>query len=220
MHTVRNRRAASPRRKNTNATPKKRAARHEPTFLLRPGESPFPDDLIVPAHRGPVITSVAWPVGLVPLAAPALPSAKAARRTRKAQAARVQTPVTMPPPRPVVQPRPLPQPASERAPALSLPPAPVPPAPGDHPAMSDAETPIPRARALTVRRQGFVEVLAHALAQSLIAAGVRLSRWSASRRRAEAERERVARANARHRALLAQLDALQALRDRVRHSAG
>ncbi|MEO0031171.1 MAG: hypothetical protein RIS94_929 [Pseudomonadota bacterium] len=202
MHTVRNRRASAPRAKTATSTQTKRSrprkGRADPPFLLRPdAPSAFPLDLIVPPHRGPVITAVAWPVGLVPQGAPTLPPRKA-----RSHAARAETPVTVPPPR------------SGRTPAPALPLAPPALAPADPPAAPFVEAPIPRARALAVRRQGFVEVLA----QALIATGVRLSRWSARQRQAEVERRRLARANARHRALVAQLDALEALRERVQRA--
>ena len=168
--------------------------------MLRNGAAPppaFPADLIVPPHRGAVITAAAWPAMMVPLGAPVMPP----KQPRKAKAS------------PAVPARPD---ASEieRAHALALPPATELPQTDDLRPTPVAETPIPRALALTVRRQGFVDVLA----DSLIAMGVRLARWSASRRRAHAERERIVRANARHRAMVAQMDALKALRERIKTS--
>jgi hypothetical protein len=72
--------------------------------------------------------------------------------------------------------------------------------------------PLPPARALVARRQGFVDILAFVLRDS----GRRLARWSSARRRADEMKEKLARAEARMRAMEAQLAALQAIQQRVR----
>lgn len=80
--------------------------------------------------------------------------------------------------------------------------------------LADHPAPLPPSRALAVRRQGLVDVIAHALRDS----GVRLARWSARRRREQDTRLQLARAQARLRALEAQLEAIEALRERVRQA--
>lgn len=68
--------------------------------------------------------------------------------------------------------------------------------------------PLPRSRALVrARRQGLVDVIAFLLRDS----GRRLARWSARRHKSKAERETLRRAEARQRALVSELDALDAL---------
>jgi hypothetical protein len=73
---------------------------------------------------------------------------------------------------------------------------------------------LPAARALVPRRQGFVDILAFMLRDS----GRRLSRWSSAKRRADEMKTKLAKAEARMRAMEAQLAALQALQARVRQS--
>ncbi len=77
-------------------------------------------------------------------------------------------------------------------------------------AIADAQAaPLPRSRALVpARRQGLVDVIAFLLRDS----GRRLSRWSARRHKSRAERELIRSAEARQRALLSELEALDALR--------
>jgi hypothetical protein len=153
MHKSRNRKVSRPQ----PGTPP------EPPFLLRPGTSPaFPADLIVPPHRGAVITSMLWEVPI--------PVAR----------------------EPLRRPRPAPEPAP----------------PVDPP---EALAPLPAARAPALRPQGFVDIIAFVLRDS----GRRLARWSRARHRQEVT-DKLARAEARMRAMEAQLAALQALRDRVR----
>ncbi|WP_226017541.1 hypothetical protein [Novosphingobium sp. FKTRR1] len=77
-------------------------------------------------------------------------------------------------------------------------------------------TPLPRNMALAPRRKGFVDVIAFALLDS----GRRLARWSSLRRRAEEDREKLRKAEARMYAMEAQLAALQALQERVRQAGG
>jgi hypothetical protein len=200
MHTVRNRRASSPRARNAKPAPPVKTGREELTFMLRHGAPPppaFPADLIIPAHRGAVITAAAWPAVMVPPVGKAKPKRRVARPAAKAPAPPEHTPLPK-----------IPEP--ERAPALALPPAPEPVLKPDAPAES-MEMPIPRDRALVVRRQGLADVISHVL----IEAGVRLARWSARRRRAEVERKRIRAAVAKHRAMVAQLEALEALRGRI-----
>jgi len=76
------------------------------------------------------------------------------------------------------------------------------------------EIPLPAARALVARRQGFIDVLAFVLRDS----GRRLSRWSSARRRADDLKDKLAKAEARMRAMEAQLSALKALQEHVRQS--
>lgn len=76
--------------------------------------------------------------------------------------------------------------------------------------------PLPRNMALAPRRRGFVDTLAFALLDS----GRRLARWSSLRRRAEEDREKLRKAEARMHAMEAQLAALQALQERVRQAGG
>jgi hypothetical protein len=148
--------------------------------MLRPGTpSPvFPADLIVPPHRGAVITATAWPLPVPPRARPAS-----------------------------VQPQAV-KPAL--APALSADIASLPIA--TEPDRPDPVAPLPASRALVPRRQGFIDVLAFALRDS----GRRLARWSSTRRRADDLKDKLAKAEARMRAMEAQLAALRAIQERVR----
>lgn len=153
MQKVRNRKskaARKPARSGQGRTrepvikqgPPGRAA--EPPFMLRPAAPAFPADLIVPPHRGPVITAASWPE---PVRKPAPP------------------PVIVVPPAPRVEARP--------EPVVEV-------------------TPIPPSRALAVRRQGFIDILAFALRDS----GRRLARWSSARRRADDMKDKLAKAEA------------------------
>jgi hypothetical protein len=214
MHTVRNRKGLNPRAKSASPAPEVRPNRQELGFMLRhgaPSPPAFPLDLIVPPHRGAVITAAAWPVSMVPLATQHMPvdratpcrkpSASAENRARKrhrpAEAAAVVV-------RPEVQTLAAEAPARVAEPVTARLPSPC----------LDTDAPIPSGRALTVRRHGFVDVLAHVLRES----GRRLARWSARKRREQDMREELARANARMRALESQLEALEALRERVRQA--
>lgn len=231
MHTTRNRLFQSSRK---GAKP--RSAREDQTFMLRQGAPPqsFPTDLIVPPHRGAVITAAPWPVAKLPMPpAPTRPtlshpglSRKAAKKAARQAAARERAqarPAEPPsPPDSAILATVRIEPAC--APALALPPEPEPepePEPGLHAhrsapaeAVSDHAMPLPTARALVPRRQGFVDVLAFMLRNS----GRRLARWSSAKRRSDEMKEKLAKAEARMRAMEAQLAALQALQERVRQS--
>lgn len=178
MQKVRNRKAKAARKPARSGQgrskseiikqgPPGRAA--EPPFMLRAAAPAFPADLIVPPHRGPVITAASWP-----------------------------TPVRKPaaPPPVIVLPAPRVEPEVDLARA---------PDPLAEPA------PIPASRALAVRRQGFIDILAFALRDS----GRRLARWSSARRRADDMKDKLAKAEARMRAMEAQLAALRAIQERI-----
>ena len=273
MHTTRNRQAQSSRKGAKPPPP--RSARDELTFMLRQGAPPpqsFPADLIVPPHRGAVITAASWPAGNVPapVTAPASSqpaiSRKAAKKAARRAAARERAQlsasqalpasqalstsqaaeelliVEAPAPSPVeplatsLPPPTTSPPDSSILPhvrtepeciaALALPPerdlqvhrsAAVEPA-GEEPVLvdilPDQAAPLPMARALVPRRQGFIDVLAFVLRDS----GRRLARWSSARRRADEVKDKLVKAEARLRAMEAQLAALQALQARVRQS--
>ena len=262
MHTVRNRLA-----QNARKGAKQRPARDEAAFMLRQAAPPqtFPTDLIVPPHRGAVITPATWPApspissaisspmssAAQPVeATPAAPdrkrpSSKSARKAARRMAALARAEqlaaahhahlVKSPAPQPA---RPGAAPAypdtvdrktadrdttdqsvvrdvPECPQALTLPPAPAvrvdPPAPAE--VAHRPDVPLPSTRALVPRRQGFIDILAFALRNS----GQRLSRWSSARRRADDMKDKLARAEARMRAMEAQLAALQAIQQRVRN---
>jgi hypothetical protein len=250
MHTSRNRLARKTRRDIRRGRleakpPVTPAARDSGAFMLRDGGAPapgFPADLIVPPHRGAVITEAAWPNG-----APAAPglgrkaAKKAERRAaaiERAQAARAVAvvplqsfaadgPASAEPPSPEPPSAEPPSPPDgpslphvraepECAPALTLSPEremQEPRTAPDHGPLP-REAPLPAARALVPRRQGFVDILAFMLRDS----GRRLSRWSSAKRRADDMKAKLAKAEARMRAMEAQLAALQALQARVRQS--
>lgn len=212
MHTTRNRLAQTSRNGRRSAGP-----REEQPFLLRQTAPPpgFPADLIVPPHRGAVITAAAWPVVTPPAApAPLRPglSRKAAKKAARRAAARERA---QPPSPPDATPS-IVRTEPECTPALALPPEPDLPVPSPTPveAEPDHSAPLPTARALVPRRQGFVDVLAFVLRDS----GRRLARWSSARRRADDMKDKLAKAEVRMRAMEAQLAALQALQERVRQS--
>ncbi len=182
----------------------------------------FPADLAVPLRRGPIITTMAWPETVRPLVArspaPILPIAgrKATKRAgRRAAALARATAMAMPtpedliilpaPPPPLVKiPTPLPLPV----PAQTAPVAPAEPGiAAGVPAVPNRST----GTALVVRRQGLVDVIAFALRDS----GRRLARWSSARRRADDMKQKLARAEARMRAMEAQLQALQMIQERI-----
>ena len=197
MHKVRNRKGKSARAKartrdtvqTVTAPPgppaaAPRSSREDIAFMLRQNAvSPvFPADLIVPPHRGAVITTAAWPQSVPP--APARPLRPAVTRPE--------------PEKPVVH-----APAPADVPAAVVAP---------EPALPDPHVPLPASRALVPRRQGFIDVLAFALRDS----GRRLARWSSARRRAEDMKDKLAKAEARMRAMEAQLAARRAIQERVR----
>jgi hypothetical protein len=236
MHTVRNRLARKGRNAGQTGIP--RPPRDDAAFMLRQATPPqtCPADLIVPPHRGAVITASDWPApGLALLVEPSpelhtpelnqpqpkRPGAKAARKAarRAAALARAQRPAAAlspaaaplcpdPPTQPFVRDKP------ECAQVLALPPEPAaveePPAPVEVALRPDV--PLPSTRALVPRRQGFIDILAFALRDS----GRRLARWSSARRRADDMKDKLAKAEARMRAMEAQLAALQAIQQRVR----
>jgi hypothetical protein len=224
MHTVRNRQAQKSRKGGKPPPP--RTSREDPAFMLRQGAANppgFPADQIIPPHRGAVITAASWPVNAVPepAQAPQPPrpgmSRKAAKRAerRAAAVARAQNAafrasedllITDEPVETIVQ-------AGSAAVAV----VPVEPEPAADQLIEvsrDPEVPLPAARALVARRQGFIDVLAFALRDS----GRRLSRWSSARRRADDLKDKLAKAEARMRAMEAQLSALKALQEHVRQS--
>ena len=113
-------------------------------------------------------------------------------------------------------------PAPQREPLVEMPSAAAEPAliasPAVEPAaLVDAQTaPLPRSRALVpARRQGLIDTIAFLLRDS----GRRLARWSARRHKSRVERDLLLRAEARQRALLSELAALEALRQRRSHAA-
>ena len=242
MHTSRNRLARKSR--SGAKPPTSRSPRHDQTFMLREGapQPPaFPADLIVPAHRGAMITAVAWPADAIPAPAetrikPASPlrpglSRKAAKKVarRAAAIARAQSPnkpgradhapagvpyravAGQRPAAPPLQPDPA---KPDSVPVLAVRPALVAAMPlsavDRH--MLHATEPLPAARALVARRQGFVDILALLLRDS----GRRLCRWSSAKRRADDMKLKLAKAEARMRAMEAQLAALQALQASLR----
>jgi hypothetical protein len=144
----------------------------KPPFLLPPGAGQgFPADLIVPPHRGAVITSTTWDVPI--------PAAR----------------------EPLRRPRPAPE---EVAPPQAKPVQVEPP--------SGTFVPLPAARAPALRRQGFIDIVAFVLRDS----GRKLARWSNARRKSQDTKARLVHAEARLRAMEAQLEALQALQGKVR----
>lgn len=201
----------------------------------------FPPDLIVPTHRGAMITAVAWPADAIPAPAetrikPASPprpglSRKAVKKVarRAAAIARAQSPnkpapagqapagvtycavVAQQPAAPLLQPHAA---RPDCVPVLAVRPEPVAAMPltaiDRH--TLHAPEPLPAARALVARRQGFVDILALLLRDS----GRRLSRWSLAKRRADDMKLKLAKAEARMRAMEAQLAALHALQTRLR----
>ena len=190
MHTVRNRHANKTR---AEAARSKRRAKPDDLPHL-PGAGPparFPADLIVPPHRGSVITNAAWPGPEL-----VLTGRKAVRNAERRAAAVARVAVAAPTTEDLII---LPAVVDVPAPVEILP-------------MPAPDMPLPAGRALVARRQGFVDVIAFALRDS----GRRLARWSSARRRADDMKEKLVRAEARMRAMEAQLAALQALQDRVR----
>jgi hypothetical protein len=217
--------------------PMSRPPDEEAMFMLRSGAATaprFPADLIVPPHRGAVIAPANWPQPAAPQ--PSLPlsavrratgkaARKAARRAAAQAAAQAATqaaaPVSTIPLHQIIAAsdaglvEPARAPARPLSSLSALPdhepiPVPAPIAPvAVSPALPNAGAP---SRALAVRRQGFIDILAFALRDS----GRRLARWSSARRRADDIKDKLARAEARMRAMEAQLAALRALQERVR----
>lgn len=168
---------------------------------LKAAPPAFPVDLIVPAAKGAVIRPLDMPqTALVPLAVAGRGFDRLPARSKPAQPVQPDQPVQR----------------LECAPALALPPVDAPcadqPAPGEPAQRPDA--PLPAARALAPRRQGFIDVLAFMLRDS----GRRLARWSSARRRADEARAKLARTEAKLRAIEAQLAALRALQEHVRQT--
>ena len=224
-------------------------------FLLAQAATPaFPPDLILPPHRGAVITTAAWPAGMIPPALPATPPLRAPLivprgpapmpqgqpdRDRPGHDSRRQEPPRKAPHRDL-PPRPgtrtarkaerraliaaeqarrsavaTPEVAAAPAPLADIPvaePLPPPSLPGVPWAVPDDRSPLPRHRAPAVPRQGLLD----AVAASLGDAGPFLVRLLPGSRRSRELRERVARTEARLRAMEAQLAALEAVRARVK----
>ncbi len=224
-------------------------------FLLAQAATPaFPSDLILPPHRGAVITTAAWPAGMIPPALPATPPLRAPfiaprgpapmpqgqpDRDRPGHDSRRQEPPRKAPHRDL-PPRPgtrtarkaerraliaaeqarrsaaaTPEVAAAPAPLAAIPvaePLPPPSPPGVPWAAPDDRSPLPRHRAPAVPRQGLLD----AVAASLGDAGRFLVRLLPGSRRSRELRERVARTEARLRAMEAQLAALEAVRARVK----
>jgi hypothetical protein len=192
MHTVRNRHASKTR---AEAVRSKRGAK-SPASQAPSG---FPGDLIVPPHRGAVITSALWPQDGAVL--PVAMGRKALRNAERRAAAVARVAAVASAVEDLII---LPVLAEPEVVVPVLPPAEV----------LSASQPLPAGRALVARRQGFVDVIAFALRDS----GRRLARWSSARRRADDMKQKLARAEARMRAMEAQLAALQALQDQVRQA--
>ncbi len=197
MHKSRHRKAKSAHKSRSPQSdrvlkqppgPPPRPAADAPPFMLRPSAPAFPADLIVPAARGAVITATSWP-----------------QPVRKAAPARAMATDVLVAGRPA----PAPPPAAEIPQSVS--PIVTAPAPAVAPAAAPETASLPQSRALVVRRQGFIDILAFALRDS----GRRLARWSSARRKAEEMKDKLARAEARMRAMEAQLAALRAIQERV-----
>ncbi len=233
MHTVRNRQAQKSRKGGKPPPP--RSSRDDLAFMLRqsaPAPPGFPADQIVPPHRGAVITAASWPTTAIPepVDTPEHPrpamSRKAARKAarRAAAVARAQNAafraseaqlIIAPPPaeaEPQIEAEAEPQ--TEHVPVLCVDVEPEPIVEPVPEIVTAPEIPLPAARALVARRQGFIDVLAFVLRDS----GRRLSRWSSARRRADDLKDKLAKAEARMRAMEAQLSALKALQEHVRQS--
>ncbi|NMN07024.1 MULTISPECIES: hypothetical protein [unclassified Novosphingobium] len=248
----------------------------KPPFLLgQPAAPAFPADLILPPHRGAIITTAAWPAGMIPAPLPATPPLRApfimprvpatnpqgqpdreapgrdprrqdpqrktphrdlpprpgTRTARKAQrramieaelarravaAARAAAPAAAesapPPGRQRTSPAVARQRATAPASGMAAASAPAAPPPSVQWVGPDDRSPLPRHRAPAMPRQGLLD----ALAASLGDAGRLLASLLPGRKRSRELRERVARAEARLRAMEAQLAALEALRERVK----
>lgn len=194
------------------------AGREGQGFLLAaPPVAAFPHDLILPPHRGAIISTAAWPAGLVPAPQGAARQGMAARS--------LQAPTVSLPPRPERAPNPPPDGARQhvgRGSDAAVPAAPVrseersvveAPFLVDMALLApDDRAPLPRNRAPAPVRQGLLV----AVAASLGDAGRFLAGLIPGSRRARDLRERVARTEARLRAMEAQLAALEAVRARVR----
>lgn len=194
------------------------AGREGQGFLLAaPPVAAFPHDLILPPHRGAIISTAAWPAGLVPAPQVAARQGMAARS--------LQAPKVSLPPRPERAPNPPPDGARQhvgRGSDVVVPATPV--CSEERPVVEapflvdmallapDDRAPLPRNRAPAPVRQG----LLGAVAASLGDAGRFLAGLIPGSRRARDLRDRVARTEARLRAMEAQLAALEAVRARVR----
>jgi hypothetical protein len=262
VHTVRNRKGARPRRP-TSAKPPVHPATQEkapaktagksnacqetrPPFLLaQPRTAGFPADLILPPHRGAIITTAAWPAGMIPAPLPAAPPLRApfvlprvpagnpqgqpgreapGRDSRQQEPPR-KTPHRDLPPRPGTRTA---RKAERRAMAQAEwarrtgiaddagqgtgQPLAGAPSRADPIMAPDDRSPLPRHLAPAVARAGLFDTVAASLGD----AGRFLARLLPGARRGSELRERVARAEARLRAMEAQLSALEALRERVK----
>lgn len=188
MHKSRHRKAKSAQ--------KPRNPRSDRTLKQPPGPPPRPADDAPPFLLRP--SAPAFPADLiVPAARGAVITATSwPQPVRKAVAAPANTADLL------VAERPAPSPVSPIATAD---------APVVAPAAAPEAASLPQSRALVVRRQGFIDILAFALRDS----GRRLARWSSARRKAEEMKDKLARAEARVRAMEAQLAALRAIQERV-----
>lgn len=182
------------------------AGREGQGFLLAaPPVAAFPHDLILPPHRGAIISTAAWPAGLVPAPQGAARQGMAARS--------LQAPTVSLPPRSERAPNPPPDGARQHVGRGSDAVVPAAPVLVDMPLLApDDRAPLPRNRAPAPVRQGLLV----AVAASLGDAGRFLAGLIPGSRRARDLRERVARTEARLRAMEAQLAALEAVRARVR----
>ena len=212
MHTTRNhiaRKSGKAARAIAARAPVHPPPHDDAPFMLRqrmPAPS-FPADLIVPPHRGAVITQSALPdtpERRLGRKAAKREARKAAAIARARQAAPAPESLVLAEPAPPVELAPAPAPAAAVATPAAADPAPI--------VEESPAVPLPAGRALVARRQGFVDILAHALRNS----GLRLARWSSAKRRADEMKEKLAKAEARMRAMEAQLAALQAIQQRVR----
>lgn len=244
MHTVRNRVASTPRPPG-KAKPSARARkRREPPFMLQHGNPPaFPAGLIVPPPRGAVIATVPWPLLPAEASAPLRadkpkrvhkaaisPKVPGPRKPRKSSArksgaaprkAKALARTTDPQPTSITQDTAIPMTTADlldRALAMqsdkadaTLPAFIQPPAPAAPPPAVGA-TPLPRSRSLAHPRS---HALLDVIGVWLRDAGRWLSRWSNGSPKSQA-RSIVARANARHRAMQSQIEALEALREVAR----
>lgn len=228
MHTVRNRVASKPRPMG-KAKPAGNAKRREPAFMLKSGNPPaFPAGLIVRPPRGAVITAVPWPAMAMPESKPVIAvkseiprkprnarkqSARKPRATLRKPKAAAQIAIIVPDKQDATAPmltadlldRALAMQATPVETAVAVVPPPRAPAALPHAA---GVTPIPRSRALAQHRSN---ALFDAIGYWLRYAGRWLTRWGGGQRKDDV-RALVARANARHRALQSQAEALEALR--------
>lgn len=232
MHTVRNRVASRPRPPITHAGAKVAKSKtrkprcKEPAFLLRTAHPPaFPAHLIVPPPRGAVISTMPWPEAPKQKAqtAPKKPQKAATRRKTAPKAKggagkkpRKTTAKHTPPPATAAKEAPAPMTTIDLLDrALAIQPESHPSSPPPSPAPCNASpeaggVPLPRSRApAQVRGSGLID----AIGDWLRHVANRLGRWRGGRRNAGSDRAASVHAAARQRALQAQFEALEALRE-------